>query len=455
MMMKKSVCEIAKLERLNKKMVEDRVCRENKASSTVDDIGFLEEHMDLSLHILFNEVNSLVYDKKEGMDFMFIVTQNVKVNIKEYFKFDDCDKCKELRNDYTPLDVNKNALIEDGVNSKEKDENDIFENFVELKVCGKSEFLASLECEVEDLMRKNFELVSKLWTNKNWKVLRKADYKELKRILKLRNQELELLCDKYSIELNKQEVVLKEIIRILENKFEVKREELVQLVQELADIEYDLNERVEEGTSLLLENEELGSMCGEYLLRLEQLKAEVELQKELSFNDRDSSKGSSSVLIEGKRKKTSGRSKDKQSVRLRNENSNMVLCLRNRAMRMKDCAYDLNRKNKNLRQLVNNEKVVKEEIAEIRFNECKFNRRLDTVYREWGELAELLTWLKSSNDYVSRVERLVNQRTHRQRYLGQNFRKPLVQKAPRNVRVSGSKGYSPGNLATGSHFKYE
>ena len=97
MMMKKSVCEIAKLERLNKKMVEDRVCRENKASSTVDDIGFLEEHMDLSLHILFNEVNSLVYDKKEGMDFMFIVTQNVKVNIKGYFKFDDCDKCEGIK----------------------------------------------------------------------------------------------------------------------------------------------------------------------------------------------------------------------------------------------------------------------------------------------------------------------------------------------------------------------
>ena len=179
------------------------------------------------------------------------------------------------------------------------------------------------------------------------------------------------------------------------------------------------------------------------------------MQKELSFNDRDSSKGSSLVLIEGKRKTTSGRSKDKQSVWLRNENSNMVLCLRNRAMRMKDCAYDLNRKNEDLRQFVNSEKVVKEEIAEIRFNECKLNRRLDTVHRERRELAELLTWLKSSNDYVSRVERLVNQRTHRQRYLGQNFRKPLVQKAPRNVRVSGSKGYSPGNLATGSHFKYE
>ena len=161
------------------------------------------------------------------------------------------------------------------------------------------------------------------------------------------------------------------------------------------------------------------------------------------------------VLIEGKRKKTSGRSKDKQSVRLRYENSTMVLCLRNRAMRIKDWAYDLNRKDEDLRQLVNNEKVVREEIAEIGFNECKLNRRLDTVHRERRKLAELLTWLTSSNDYVSRVERLVNQRTHRQRYLGQKFRKPLIQKAPRNVRVSESEGYGPGNLATGSHFSRE
>ena len=281
--MKKLLCERVKLEReefksildwakevevsleetseeLNKEIVEDKVCRENKASNTMDDIGFLEGHMDLSLHILFNEENNLVYDKKEGMDFMFIVAQNVKVNIKEYFKFDDCNKCESLRKDYTPLDVKGTVLVEDIVNSEEKDENDIFENFDELEVCGRSEFLASLECEVEDLMKKNFELVS-----------RKADYKEFKRILELRNQELELLCEKYSAELNKQEVVLKEIIRILEDKFKVKREELVQLVQKLAGIRYDLNEKIEEGISLSLENEELGSICREYLLRLEQL----------------------------------------------------------------------------------------------------------------------------------------------------------------------------------------
>ena len=81
-MMKKSLCERAKLERekfksildrakevevsfeetserLNEEMVEDRVCRENKSSSTMDEIGFLEGHMDLSLHILFNEENNL------------------------------------------------------------------------------------------------------------------------------------------------------------------------------------------------------------------------------------------------------------------------------------------------------------------------------------------------------------------------------------------------------------
>ena len=368
--MKKSLCERVKLEGeefksildwanevevsleetsevLNEEIVEDN--RENKASNTIDDIGFLKGHMDLS------EENSLVYDKKEDMNFMFVVAQNEQINIREYFKFDDCDRCESLRNNYTPLDGN--VLVEDIVNLEEKDESDIFENSDELEVCRESEFLVSLECEVEDLMKKNFELVSRLWTDKNWKVLRKANYKKFKRILELRNQELELLCGKYSAELNKQEVVLKEIIRILEDKFEVRKEELVQLVQELADIRYDLNERVEEGTSLLLENEELSSMCREYLLRLEQLKAEVELQEELSFIDKDSSKGSSSVL--GKKEKASGKSNDKQNVRSRNENSSMVLCLRSRAMRMKDCACDLNRKDKNLGQLVNNEEVVR------------------------------------------------------------------------------------------------
>ena len=182
------------------------------------------------------------------------------------------------------------------------------------------------------------------------------------------------------------------------------------------------------------------------------------MARELSCIDKDSSDGSSSVL--GKKEKASGKSNDKQNVRSRNENSSMVLCLRSRAMRVKDCTYDLILKNENLGLLVYNEEAVRREIAEIRLNECKFNRRLDMVQREKKDLVELLTWLKSSNDYVSRVERLVNQRTHRQgimstkrrRHFGQDFKIPLVQRAPRNVRMSGSRGNGSGNLANGSHF---
>ena len=102
------------------------------------------------------------------------------------------------------------------------------------------------------------------------------------------------------------------------------------------------------------------------------------------------------MLIEGNKEKASGKSEDKQNVRLRNENSSMVLCLRNRAMRMKDCAYDLNQKDKNLGQLVNNEEAVRQEIAEIKFNECKFKRRLDMIRREKKDLVELLIWLNDA-----------------------------------------------------------
>ena len=214
----------------------------------------------------------------------------------------------------------------------------------------------------------------------------------------------------------------------------------MQLVQELVDVQYDLNKRVEEGTSLLLENVELGSMCREYLLRLEQLKAEVEMQEELSFINKVSSEESSLVL--GTKETVLGKSNDKQNVRLENENSSMVLCLRNRAMRMKDCVYDLKWKDKNLGQLVNNEKAVRREMAEIRVNECKFNKRLDRVQQEKKNLVELLTWLKSSNDYVSKIEKLVNQRTHRQRYFGRNFRIPLVQRVPYNRMCLTSAGHS-------------
>ena len=108
-------------------------------------------------------------------------------------------------------------------------------------------------------------------------------------------------------------------------------------------------------------------------------------------------------------------------------------------MRMKDCVCDLKWKNKNLEQLVNNEEAVKREMTEIRLNECKFNKSLDRVQQEKRNLLDLLTWLKSSNDYVSRIEELVNQRTRRQRYFGRNFRIPLVQRAPCNSKVPGSR----------------
>ena len=116
---------------------------------------------------LFGEENNLVYDEKEDMDFMFIVDQNVKVNIKGYFRFDDCNKCESLRKDlayergqkdqfkgkYTPLDVKGTVLVGDNVNSEleviETDENDVFDNFGELEACEKSKFLASLKCQVE------------------------------------------------------------------------------------------------------------------------------------------------------------------------------------------------------------------------------------------------------------------------------------------------------------------
>ena len=270
---------------------------------------------------LFGKKNSLVYDEKE--DFMFIVNRNVKINIKGYFRFDDCKKCEilkknlayergqkdQFKGEYSSLAVTGSVLVENNVNCKREaleDENDVIEN--KLKVCERSKFLVSLE----NLMRK-------------------------------------------------------------------------------------------EGLS---------------------------------------------VLVEGTKKKASNVSVDKHDdtvedmnnfVSLANENSSMVLCLRNRAMRMKDCVYDLKWKDKNLGQLVNNEKAVRREMAEIRVNECKFNKRLDRVQQEKKNLVELLTWLKSSNDYVSRVEELVNQRTRRQRYFGRNFRIPLVQKAPCNSKLPGAR----------------
>ena len=79
------------------------------------------------------------------------------------------------------------------------------------------------------------------------------------------------------------------------------------------------------------------------------------------------------------------------------------------------------------------------------------------VRREKKGLVELLIWLKSSDDYVSRVEGLVNQRTHRQGIMSikrqvhfcQDFKKPLEQRAPRNVRIL-PRGFLPQERTLGS-----
>ena len=119
---------------------------------------------------LFGKKNSLVYDEKENMDFMFIVNREVKINIKEYFRFNDGNKCEILKKKltykkgqkdqfkvkYSSLDVREGVLVRNKVNSRrealEKDENDVIEN--RLKVRKRSMFLVSLE----NLMRKNFKM---------------------------------------------------------------------------------------------------------------------------------------------------------------------------------------------------------------------------------------------------------------------------------------------------------
>ena len=49
-------------ERLNEEIVEDRVCRVNKVLNTMDDMGFFEEHMNLSLYLLFSEDSYVFFD---------------------------------------------------------------------------------------------------------------------------------------------------------------------------------------------------------------------------------------------------------------------------------------------------------------------------------------------------------------------------------------------------------
>ena len=274
--------KIALNESLNEEIFE-----ESKSSSTLDEIGFLEGHMDFYLNELFGEENNLVYDEKEGMDFVTKVGQDMEVNIvghrKECFRLDACKdygrskvaheiKCESLKRGLA-YERGRKDQLEDKGNSLDEKENDAIENLGkqlnegELGVCEKSKFLTSLECQVKELMKENFELMS-----------RKAVCSVIERILEFRNQELELLCGEYLAKLNEQEVVLKEDSRILEDKSEVKGKELLQLVRELESARNDFDEKIGEGKGLMLENEELDSMCKEYLLRLEQLRVEIKLK---------------------------------------------------------------------------------------------------------------------------------------------------------------------------------
>ena len=280
----------------------------------------------------FGKKNSLVYDEKENMDFMSIVNREVKINIKEYFRFNDGNKCEILKKKltykkgqkdqfkvkYSSLDVREGVLVRNKVSSRrealEKDENDVIEN--RLKVCERSKFLVSLE----DLMRKNFE---------------------------------------------------------------------------------------------------------------------VKLMEESMFLNEDLRKKGLSVLVESIEKKVSSVSEDKHDtvenisnfVSLANKNSTVIMCSRNRPLRMKICAYDLNRRTSYLRQFVNNEKILRQEIKIFKIDKK-------------GSV-ELLVWLMSSQDCVSRVEELVNQRTQRQGvesikgqvYFCQNSGKPLEQRTPHNVKI--------------------
>ena len=137
-------------------------------------------------------------------------------------------------------------------------------------------------------------------------------------------------------------------------------------------------------------------MCRGYLLRFEQLKLEID-------------KHEGTVVEMGKT--------GINSVKLENGNSNMVLGLRNRAMKMIDCVYDL--KDGNLRQIAENEMIIKQEMEVIKSNECKLRKRLDMVQYEKEDLAKLLEVKKEVTRFTTRSiddhERLVDQRGYRQR----------------------------------------
>ena len=155
--------------------------------------------------------------------------------------------------------------------------------------------------------------------------------------------------------------------------------------------------------------------------------------KESPFFDEDLRKGGPSVLVE---------EMNNNFIKI-NKDSSMVQRLRNRVLKMKVCAYDLNQKVNSLGQFVNDEEVIRQKTEIFKFNECKLKRRLDTFQYERKGSVKLLVWSKSSKDYVSRDGELVNQKTYRQGvvstkrqvYFCQDFGKPIKQRTPRTAKI--------------------
>ena len=117
-----------------------------------------------------------------------------------------------------------------------------------------------------------------------------------------------MLRGKHLSKLNEQKVVVKEDGKILKNKFEVKGKDLL---RDLTNDRYDLEEIINRGDGSMFEYKELDSRGREYLLRFERLKLQID-------------KHEGTVIDRGKT--------GNNDVRLENKNSNMVLNLRN-----KDC----------------------------------------------------------------------------------------------------------------------
>ena len=126
------------------------------------------------------------------------------------------------------------------------------------------------------------------------------------RKLEFRNRVLKLLRGKHLSKLNEQKVVVKEDGKILKNKFEVKGKDLL---RDLTNDRYDLEEIINRGDGSMFEYKELDSRGREYLLRFERLKLQID-------------KHEGTVIDRGKT--------GNNDVRLENKNSNMVLNLRNR-----------------------------------------------------------------------------------------------------------------------------